>query len=392
MQTIYADHAATKRLCVEAEEAMLPYFDESYGNPSSLHSFGREDACALSEARETIARCIGAHTDEIYFTSGGTGSDTQAVFSAAERGAEKGKRHLVTSKFEHHAAWRAFERLEKQGFAVTWLDVYPDGLVRIEDVRHAIRDDTAFVSIMYANNEIGTVQLIGEIGALCRGRGVPFHTDAVQAAGHIPIHVQQQQVDMLSLSAHKFHGPKGTDVLYCKKRIPLRRLVEGGAQERRKRAGTQKIPAIVGLAAALDTACRNMARNAAFVSSLRDKLIDGLTQIPRSLLNGDRAKRLSGTINLCFEGIEGEFLLLLLNEKGIAASSGSACTSGSLEPSHVLLALGLPPAVAHGSPRLSLSEQNTGEEIQYILHAVPGAVAKLRDMSPVWEKMQKEVG
>lgn len=390
MRRIYADNAATTRLSQVAKEAMLPYLDQIYGNPSSLHSFGQEAAQALSQSRDTIARLIGASPSELTFTSGGSEADNQAIRSAAYNGAAKQKRHLITSRFEHHAVLHTFQQLEKEGFEVTWLEVYEDGLVRVEDLRNAIRTDTALVSVMYANNEIGTVQPIRELGAVCRERGVVFHTDAVQAVGHIPVDVQADNIDLLALSAHKFHGPKGIGVLYCRKGVPLRTLIQGGAQERGKRAGTENLPAIVGMAAALEEACGEMDANIAHLSALRDQLIQGLTRIPQTLLNGHPARRLPGTVNLCFKGIEGESLLLLLDQAGIAASSGSACTSGSLDPSHVLLALGLSHEVAHGSLRLSLSPDNTAEDVAYIVETVPKVVDRLRDMSPVWEQMQKE--
>lgn len=386
---IYADNAATTRLCNTAKQAMLPYFDEIYGNPSSLHSFGQDAAKALHESRETIAKWLGANSNEIYFTSGGSESDNQAIISAARMGAKKGKKHIVSSKFEHHAVLHTLKRLEKEGFEITLLDVYHDGIVRARDVKNSIREDTALVTIMYANNEIGTIQPVGKIGAVCRERNVLFHTDAVQAAGHLPIDVKVQNIDMLSISAHKFHGPKGVGALYCKKGIPLSIMIEGGAQERGKRAGTENIPAIVGMAAAFDEACRKMESNALYVSALRDKLTDELIKVPHTILNGDKTNRLSGNVNLCFEGIEGESLLLLLDAQGIAASSGSACTSGSLDPSHVLLALGRPHEIAHGSLRLTLSEYNTEEEVDCIIEAVPKVVSRLREMSPVWDKLQK---
>ena len=388
---VYADNAATTAMSSAAKAAMLPYFDEIYGNPSSPHSFGQAAAEALTKARETIARCLGATPAEIYFTSGGSEADNQAISSAALAGAKKGKKHIISSKFEHHAVLHTLKRLEQEGFEVELLDVYDDGLVRVEDVRKAIRPDTALVTIMFANNEIGTIQPIAEIGALCREKGVPFHTDAVQAAGHLAIDVAAQSIDLLSLSAHKFHGPKGAGVLYARRgSVLLTPLIEGGAQEKGKRGGTENVPAIVGMAAALQEACDHMEENRRHVMALRDKLIDGLSEIPMARLNGHRFRRLPGNVNFSFPGVEGEAMLLLLDSMGIAASSGSACTSGSLDPSHVLLSIGLPHEIAHGSLRLSLSEQNTEAEIDHILTAVPQVVQRLRNMSPVWKDMMKE--
>ena len=391
VRIVYADNAATTAMSKRAVEAMLPYFQTIYGNPSSLHSTGQAAAEALAEARETIARCLNAEPGEIYFTSGGSEADNQAIRSAALLGARKGKKHLISTKIEHHAVLHTLAKLEKEGFEVTLLDVGERGVVDPADVAAALRPDTALVTVMYANNEIGTIQPIRAIGALCRERKVPFHTDAVQAVGHLPVDVKADQVDMLSLSAHKFHGPKGVGVLYCRKGQPLLTFVDGGAQEKGKRAGTENLAGIAGMAAALEDACAHLEENRVKVSALRDQLIDGLTKIPHSKLNGDRERRLPGNVNLCFEGIEGESLLLLLDAKGIEASSGSACTSGSLDPSHVLLALGLPHEVAHGSLRLSLSEYNTEEDVKQILDAVPGVVAYLRDISPVWEELEKGV-
>ncbi len=391
VRIVYADNAATTAMSKRAVEAMLPYFQTIYGNPSSLHSTGQAAAEALAEARETIARCLNAEPGEIYFTSGGSEADNQAIRSAALLGARKGKKHLISTKIEHHAVLHTLAKLEKEGFEVTLLDVGERGVVDPADVAAALRPDTALVTVMYANNEIGTIQPIREIGVLCRERKVPFHTDAVQAVGHLPVDVKADQVDMLSLSAHKFHGPKGVGVLYCRKGQPLLTFVDGGAQEKGKRAGTENLAGIAGMAAALEDACAHLEENRVKVSALRDQLIDGLTKIPHSRLNGDRERRLPGNVNLCFEGIEGESLLLLLDAKGIEASSGSACTSGSLDPSHVLLALGLPHEVAHGSLRLSLSEYNTEEDVKQILDAVPGVVAYLRDISPVWEELEKGV-
>lgn len=384
---VYLDNAATTKMNQAAIRAMLPYLDTYFGNPSSLHSAGQAAAEALADARARIARCIGCKAEELLFVSGGSEADNQAILSAAVRGAKIGKKHIVSTAFEHHAVLHTLEKLRKEGFEITLLDVHENGIVLPEQVAAAVRADTCLVSIMYANNEIGTVQPIREIGAVCREKGVVFHTDAVQAAGHLPIHVQEQNIDMLSLSAHKFHGPKGIGVLYCKKGLPLIPLIEGGAQERGKRAGTENIPAVMGMAAALETACEKMEQNTKKILSMRECLIDGLSQIPHSVLNGDRQHRLPGNVNFCFEGIEGESLLLLLDDKGICASSGSACTSGSLDPSHVLLAIGRSHDIAHGSLRLSLSEDNTLEEIEYTVEAVKQAVAHLRNMSPIWRDL-----
>ena len=385
---IYADNAATTKMSRTAIEAMLPYMSEIYGNPSSLHSDGQAAAEALADARERIAKRLGCTAREIIFTSGGSEADNQAIITAAKMGEKKGKKHIVSTAFEHHAVLHALEALEKQGFEVTLLDIHDNGIVTAEDVKNAIRPDTCLVTVMYANNEIGTVQPIAEIGAVCREAGVLFHTDAVQAAGHLEIDVIKENIDMLSLSAHKFHGPKGIGVLYAKKGIILQNLIYGGAQERGKRAGTENIPAIMGMAAAFDEACDKIEANSAKLTKLRDRLIEGLLSIPHSILNGDAEKRLPGNVNICFEGIEGESLLLLLDDKGIAASSGSACTSGSLDPSHVLLALGRPHEVAHGSLRLSLCEENTAEEVEYIIEAVRDVVSLLRGMSPVWRDLE----
>ncbi len=385
---IYADNAATTKMSRTAIEAMLPYMSEIYGNPSSLHSEGQAAAEALASARERIAKRLGCSAREIIFTSGGSEADNQAIITAAKMGEKKGKKHIVSTAFEHHAVLHALEALEKQGFEVTLLDIHDNGIVTADDVKKAIRPDTCLVTVMYANNEIGTIQPIGEIGAVCREAGVLFHTDAVQAAGHLEIDVVKENIDMLSLSAHKFHGPKGIGVLYAKKGIILQNLIYGGAQERGKRAGTENIPAIMGLAAAFDEACDKIEANSAKLTKLRDRLIEGLLSIPHSILNGDAEKRLPGNVNICFEGIEGESLLLLLDDKGIAASSGSACTSGSLDPSHVLLALGRPHEVAHGSLRLSLCEENTAEEVEYIIEAVRDVVSLLRGMSPVWRDLE----
>ena len=385
--TIYTDNAATTRMSDTAVAAMLPCLQGNYGNPSSLHSVGQQAAEALQGARETVSKCLGCDPKEIIFTSGGSEADNQAILSAARFGALKGKKHILSTAFEHHAVLHTLKKLEKEGFEVELLPVGELGTVTPEQVAKAIRPDTALVTIMYANNEIGSILPIPEIGAVCKEKGVLFHTDAVQAAGHLHINVREQNIDMLSLSGHKFHGPKGSGVLYAKKGIPLVNVIEGGAQERGKRAGTENLPAIVGMAAALKEACDHIDENAAKVTALRDKLIAGLSQIPHSVLNGDPVHRLPGNVNLCFEGIEGESLLLLLDAKGICASSGSACTSGSLDPSHVLLAIGRPHEVAHGSLRLSLCEWNTEEEVDVILREVPRVVDYLRNMSPMWKDL-----
>ena len=385
--TIYADNAATTKMSRTAIDAMLPYMETYYGNPSSLHSVGQKAAEALQSARERIAACLGCQPREIIFTSGGSEADNQALLSAAKLGARKGKKHIISTAFEHHAILHSLKRLEKEGFEVELLPVGETGTITAQQVRDAIRDDTCLVTIMYANNEIGSILPIAEIGAVCKEKGVLFHTDAVQAAGHVHINVREQNIDMLSLSAHKFHGPKGIGVLYARQGVILTPLIEGGAQERGKRAGTENIPAIMGMAAALEEACAHIDENAQKVSALRDKLIAGLSKIPHSALNGDPVNRLPGNVSFCFEGIEGESLLLLLDAKGICASSGSACTSGSLDPSHVLLAIGRPHEVAHGSLRLSLCEWNTEEEVDYMLRAIPEVVTYLRNMSPVWKEL-----
>ena len=385
---IYADHAATTRMSQTAIDAMLPYMSPCYGNPSSLHTVGQRANEALTQARERIAACLGCDAREITFTSGGSEADNQAIISAARLGEKKGKKHIISTAFEHHAVLHTLKKLEKEGFAVTLLDVHENGMVSAQQVEAAIRPDTCLVTVMFANNEIGSVQPIAEIGAVCRSKGVLFHTDAVQAAGHLHIDVVSQQIDMLSLSAHKFHGPKGCGVLYARKGIRLTNLIEGGAQERGKRAGTENIPGIMGMAAALEEACAHIDENAARLIPLRDKLIAGLSAIPHSALNGDPVNRLPSNVNFCFEGIEGESLLLLLDDKGICASSGSACTSGSLDPSHVLLAIGRVHDVAHGSLRLSLGEDITEEEIDYLIRSVTEVVAYLRRMSPVWRDLQ----
>ena len=385
--TIYTDNAATTKMSDTALAAMLPCLQDNYGNPSSLHSVGQRAAEALQGARETVARCLGCDPKEIIFTSGGSEADNQAIISAARWGALKGKKHIISTAFEHHAVLHTLKKLEKEGFDVELLPVGTTGTITPEQVAATIRPDTALVTIMYANNEIGSILPIAEIGAVCREKGVIFHTDAVQAAGHLHIDVKAQNIDMLSLSGHKFHGPKGSGVLYARKGIPLVNIIEGGAQERGKRAGTENLPAIVGMAAALQEACDHIDENAAKVSALRDQLISGLSKIPHSALNGDPVHRLPGNVNFCFEGIEGESLLLLLDAKGICASSGSACTSGSLDPSHVLLAIGRPHEVAHGSLRLSLCEWNTEEEVDIILQEVPRIVEYLRNMSPMWKDL-----
>ena len=384
---IYADNAATTKMSRTAIDAMLPYMETYYGNPSSLHTVGQQAAEALMTARQTVAACLGCQPREITFTSGGSEADNQALVSAARIGERKGRKHIISTAFEHHAILHTLKKLEKEGFDVQLLDVGPTGTVTAQQVADAIREDTCLVTIMYANNEIGSILPIPEIGAVCKEKGVLFHTDAVQAAGHLHIDVKAQNIDMLSLSAHKFHGPKGVGVLYARQGIPLTNIIEGGAQERGKRAGTENIPGIVSMAAALQEACAHIDENAAKVSALRDKLMAGLSQIPHSALNGDPVHRLPGNVNFCFEGIEGESLLLLLDAKGICASSGSACTSGSLDPSHVLLAIGRPHEVAHGSLRLSLCEWNTQEEVDYMLQDIPEVVAYLRSMSPVWKEL-----
>ena len=386
---VYADNAATTCVSRAAVDAMFPYLLEDYGNPSSLYAFGQKAQEALQEARETVAKCIGATPREIYFTSGGSEADNQAIVSAARVGARHGKKHLISTKFEHHAVLHTLKKLEKEGFEVTLLDVHEDGVVRLEDVEAAIRPDTCLVTVMFANNEIGTIQPIREIGALCREKGIPFHTDAVQAAGHMPIDVVEMNIDMLSMSGHKFHAPKGVGVLYAKKNMPLVNIIEGGAQERGKRAGTENVAGIVALAAALKESCEHMEENTAKILPLRDKLFAELSKIPHSKINGSLEHHVPGTVNMCFEGIEGESLLLLLDRDGICASSGSACTSGSLDPSHVLLSIGLPHEVAHGSLRLSIGEYNSMDEIDHIIEVVPRVVAYLRSISPVWDELEK---
>ncbi len=385
---VYADNAATTSVSKTALNAMMPYLTEQYGNPSSLYAFGQQAKEGLEAARKTVAECINAEPREIYFTSGGSEADNQAIVSAAKAGARKGKRHLISTAFEHHAVLHTLKKLEKEGFEVTLLDVHEDGVVRLEDLEAAIREDTALVTIMFANNEIGTIQPVKEIGALCREKGIP-HTDAVQAAGHLPIDVKDMNIDMLSMSGHKFHAPKGVGVLYAKRNMPLFNIIEGGAQERGKRAGTENMAGIVALAAALKESCDNMEANNARIIPMRDKLFAELGKIPHSKINGSLEHHVPGTVNMCFEGIEGESLLLMLDMKGICASSGSACTSGSLDPSHVLLSIGLPHEVAHGSLRLSIGEYNTMEEIDHIIATVPQVVEYLRNMSPVWDELEK---
>ena len=385
---VYADNAATTSVSKTALDAMIPYLTEKYGNPSSLYAFAQDVKEGLEEARATIAKCINASPKEIYFTSGGSEADNQAIVSAAKVGARKGRKHIISTKFEHHAVLHTLKKLEKEGFEVTLLDVHADGVVTVEDVKNAIREDTCLVTVMFANNEIGTVQPVTEIGALCREKGIPFHTDAVQAAGHMPIDVEAMNIDMLAMSGHKFHAPKGVGVLYARKNMPLFNIIEGGGQERGKRAGTENMAGIVAMAAALKESCEHMEENNARIIPMRDRLFAELSKIPHSKINGSLEHHVPGTVNMCFEGIEGESLLLMLDMNGICASSGSACTSGSLDPSHVLLSLGLPHEVAHGSLRLSIGEYNTMEEIDHIIECVPKIVAKLRDMSPVWDELE----
>ena len=385
---VYADNAATTKVSKTALEAMLPYFTEVYGNPSSLHSVGQEAKEALENAREHIAAVLGCQAREIYFTSGGTEADNMAIRTAAALGARKGKKHIISTAFEHHAVLHMLKRLEKEGFEITLLDVKDTHNITAQQVKDAIREDTCLVTTMFANNEIGSVLPIREIGAVCKEAGVVFHTDAVQAVGHLPIHVKNDNIDMLSLSGHKFHGPRGVGALYIRRGIAPANIIEGGGQERGKRPGTENLPGIMGMAAALDEAVANLEAHTAKVTALRDKLIAGLSKIPHCVLNGDAVNRLPGNVSFCFEGIEGEALLLLLDAKGVAASSGSACTSGSLDPSHVLLAIGRPHEIAHGSLRLSLCHENTDEEMDHILTAVPQVVEYLRKMSPVWKDLE----
>ncbi len=388
--TVYADNAATTQMSDSVLKAMMPLLTDIYGNPSSLHSVGQIAKEHLEAARETVAECIGADPKEIYFTSGGSEADNQAIRSAAYIGARKGKKHIISSKFEHHAVLHTLDALKKEGFEVTLLDVYSNGIVKPEDVANAITDETCLVTIMTANNEIGTIQPIAEIGRICKEKGVLFHTDAVQAVGHIPVNVKDMNCDMLSVSAHKFHGPKGVGFLYARKGILLTNIIYGGAQERNKRAGTENMASIVGMAPAIKDATDDLQENAEKVTAMRNRLIDGLKGIERSRINGDLEHHLPGTLNMCFEGIEGESLLLLLDAKGICASSGSACTSGSLDPSHVLLSIGVPVEIAHGSLRLSISEYNTMEQMDHIVKSVPEVVSYLRSISPVWERIKKE--
>jgi len=385
---IYADNAATTKMSEAAVHTMISVINENYGNPSSLYSIGQQAKETLEEARKTVAEAIGAEPREILFTSGGSEADNQAIRSMAEEGKKKGKTHIISSAFEHHAVLHTLEKLKKEGFEITLLDVHEDGLVRPEELEQAIREDTCLVTIMYANNEIGTIQPIREIGAVCRKHGIPFHTDAVQAVGHIPVDVNEDSIDLLSASAHKFHGPKGVGFLYARKGVRLTNLIEGGAQERGKRAGTENVPGIAAMATALKEAVANMDRNAALLTANRDRLIEGLKKIPHSALNGDAKRRLPGNVNFCFEGIEGESLLLLLDDKGIEASSGSACTSGSLDPSHVLLAIGRVHDVAHGSLRLSIGEDLSREDADYIIRSVSEVVEYLRSFSPIWRDLE----
>ena len=385
---VYADNAATTCISQTALDAMMPYLTKQYGNPSSLYAFGQAAKEAIEDARKTVAACINAQPREIYFTSGGSEADNQAILSAAKIGARKGKRHLISTAFEHHAVLHTLKKLEKEGFDVTLLPVHEDGVVRMADVEAATRDDTALVTVMFANNEIGTVQPVTEIGAFCRERNIPFHTDAVQAAGHMPIDVEAMNIDMLSLSGHKFHAPKGVGVLYVKKNFPLMNLIEGGGQERGKRAGTENVAGIVALAAALKESCDTMEENTATILPMRDKLISELGKIPHSIINGSMENHVPGTVNICFEGLEGDGLLLLLDQNGICASSGSACNAGSIDPSHVLLAIGVPYELAHGSLRLSIGEYNTMEEIDHIIRVVPQVVETLRSKSPLWHAME----
>ena len=388
-KTIYVDNAATTAMSDTASAAMTRYYKEVYGNPSSLHTVGQIAKEALVRARAEIAACIGAKPNEIYFTSGGSEADNQAIRSAAYGGLAKGKKHIISTAFEHHAVLHTLKKLEKEGFEVTYLNVHSHGNITAGEVEAAIRPDTALVTVMYANNEVGSVLPVREIGEVCRAHKIIFHTDAVQAVGHIPVNVIGDNIDMLSCSAHKFHGPKGVGFLYCRTGVALKNLIEGGAQERNRRAGTENLAGISGMAAALKEAVANLEKNMKREAALRDRLIAGLTKVEHSRLNGDRVNRLPNNVNICFEGVEGESLLLLLDAKGICASSGSACTSGSLDPSHVLLALGLPHEVAHGSLRLSLSEYNTEEEVDFIIEEVPKVVEYLRSISPVWEELEK---
>ncbi len=386
---IYVDNAATTKMSKKAIDAMIPYLEQVYANPSSLHTPGQEAAEALMDARERVAKCFGCEAREIYFTSGGSEADNQGILSVAKKGERLGKKHIISTAFEHHAVLHTLKKLEKQGFEITLLDVGEKGLVTADQVKEAIRPETCLVTVMYANNEIGTIQPIAEIGKVCREAGVIFHTDAVQAAGHLKIDVNEQNIDMLSISAHKFHGPKGVGALYVKKGIVVHNLIEGGAQERGKRGGTENIAGICSMAQALEDATENMDKNNDKILKMRNRLIEGLSKIPHSIVNGDVEKRLPSNVNMCFEGIEGESLLLMLDMEGICASSGSACTSGSLDPSHVLLSIGRPHEIAHGSLRLSLCEYNTEEEIDYMLEKIPQVVGYLRNMSPVWRDLEE---
>ncbi len=386
---IYLDNAGTTRMDDSVLKAMLPYLGEQYGNASSLYTFGQKAREVVEEARKTVAKCLNAQEGEIIFTSGGSESDNQAIMSAARYGALKGKKHIISSAFEHHAVLHTLKRLEKDGFEVTYLPVYENGIVRVDDLKKAIKKDTCLVTIMFANNEIGTIQPVAEIGKICCEKGVIFHTDAVQAVGHLKIDVEEMNIDMLSLSAHKFHGPKGVGALYCRRGVPVYPLIEGGSQERNRRAGTENVAGIVGLGTALELAIKEMPEANKRMTKLRDKLISELSKIPHSALNGDRKNRLANNFSICFEGIEGESLLLSLDEHGICASSGSACTSGSLDPSHVLLAIGRPHEVAHGSLRLTLSKFTTEKEVDEVIKVVPKIVEYYRKMSPVWDELEK---
>ncbi len=389
MRFVYADNAATTKVSPKVVEAMIPYMTEGYGNPSSLYAFGQKAHRAIENARQQVADVLGCDKGEVYFTSGGSEADNWAIRGAAILGAKKGKKHIITSKIEHHAVLHTLSKLEKEGFTVTYLDVYENGIVKVEDVEKAITDETCLVTVMYANNEIGTIQPIKEIGALCKEKGVLFHTDAVQAVGHVKIDVKAENIDMLSLSGHKFHAVKGTGALYCRKGIRLENLIEGGSQENGRRAGTENVPGIVGLGVAITEMAEHMEENTKKVSALRDRLFEGASKISHSRINGDTEKRLPGNFSMCFEGVEGESLLLYLDMQGVCASSGSACTSGSLDPSHVLLAIGLKHEVAHGSLRLSLGEENTQEDVDHILQVLPGIVERLRNMSPLWEHIME---
>ncbi len=390
MRFVYADNGATTPVSKKVVEAIIPYMTEHYGNPSSLYEVGQVAHRAVEKARQQVATALNAKADEIYFTSGGSEADNWAIRGAALNGAKKGKKHLITTKIEHHAVLHTMDKLEKEGFTVTYLDVYDNGIVKVEDVEKAITDETCLVTIMFANNEIGTIQPIKEIGALCRSKGVLFHTDAVQAVGHVKVDVEDMNIDMLSLSGHKFHATKGIGALYCKKGIRLPNLIEGGAQEKGRRAGTENVPGIVGLGVAITEMCESLEENAKKVAALRDRLFEGASKISHSRINGDREHRLPGNFSMCFEGVEGESLLLMLDFKGVCASSGSACTSGSLDPSHVLLAIGLKHEVAHGSLRLSLSEYNTEEDVDYILEVLPPIIDRLRSMSPLWDHIMEQ--